>query len=188
MEIFTTSDNQYRLEYSISPRQYSFYEYGNCKSYDKYLIKLDIKDISGITKVSIQSNEVEFARFINNLSTFVEDMYGWFDYYFNHPFNFTFYPDGNGNQINIRYGHDIPRNLIGNSDINNPDEDYLEEYLTFFVNRIDLYNLNVSNILHFKANIDEALDIALCGWKIMQDIPYSNELIYCDLLDYYIEN
>ena len=178
MEVLITPDRQYKIEFDIQSRLYSVGQY------DKFLITINFLDITGIPKIKIACNELEFTRFLNDFNIYLDEYYGWFNMDSrSDPFNYTFYPDGNGDQINIRYGHDFPSNLIGCSDLESPEEDYYEEYLTFYVNKISLYNMYVSNILHFKANIDQITDFIMSGWNIIENIPYVEDLMYSDLLE-----
>ena len=177
METYITQDRQYKINFDIKPRLYSVGQY------DKFLISMNIIDITGVPKVNISCNELEFARFLNDLNIYLDEYYSWFNVNLARPFDFTFYPDGYGNQINFRYGHDFPSNLIGCSDSENPEEDYYEEYLTLYINRISLYNMYVSNIIHFKADINSMTDIVACGWNTIENIPYVEDLMYSDLLE-----
>lgn len=177
METMITPDRQYKISFNIQPRVYSVGQY------DKFLITMNITDITGIPKILISCNELEFTRFLNDLNIYLDEYYGWCNVGNAYSFDYTFSPNGNGDQINIQYGHDFPHNLIGCRESESPEEDYYEEYLTFYINKISLYNMYVSNILHFKANLDQATDILMCGWNTIENVPYVEDLMYSDLLE-----
>ena len=176
METFTSPDKQYIINMYMKQKDYNFSEY------DKYNVFMDINDVSGINKVSITTNELEFVRFLNELSIFIDEFYGMINSSHFVPFDFTFHPNIYNQKINISCNFNFPNNLIGSSDIESPEDDYMEEYLCMSVNRVfnDRY---MENVIHMTMDTSYIEELIMCGWNTIQDVPDVESLIYSELLE-----
>ena len=157
---FYTQNNEYKIRITKKKKAYTF------SKFDQYIITIDFIDNSGTTVYQINTNEKEFLKLIESLNEFCINI--------GHILSDNIYFDNNG---------DFSSNYIYISILDSYKEDIEFDSKV----QLSLFHSSIQGdtlIIYIETDYFHIEDLVYKLYITIEDIPYLNDLINSDLLEF----